>query len=194
MKKILRKNQNGFPRNQFTTSQILTIPRILEGVRAKDLEVTLLFVDFSKSFDSIHRGKMNQMLLAYGHPKETVAAIMMLYKNMKIKVRSPKGDTNFLVIIADVLQGDILVSYLFIIWCDHIFRTSIDQMKENGFTLKKARRRRNPAQTITDADYANDITLLANTLTQAESLHSLEQVAGCTGLNVNVHKMETSPR
>ena len=32
---ILRKNQNGFRRNRSTTSQILTILRILEGVRAK---------------------------------------------------------------------------------------------------------------------------------------------------------------
>ena len=31
---ILRKNQNGFRRNRSTTSQILTIRRILEGVRA----------------------------------------------------------------------------------------------------------------------------------------------------------------
>ena len=55
---ILRKNQNGFRRNRSTTSQILTIRRILEGVRAKNLQTTLLFVDFSKAFDSIHRGKM----------------------------------------------------------------------------------------------------------------------------------------
>ena len=32
---ILRKNQNGFRRNRSTTSQILAICRILEGVRAK---------------------------------------------------------------------------------------------------------------------------------------------------------------
>ena len=32
---ILRKNQNGFRRNRSMTSQILTIPRILEGVCAK---------------------------------------------------------------------------------------------------------------------------------------------------------------
>ena len=34
---ILRKNQNGFRRNRSTTSQILTIRRILKGVRAKNL-------------------------------------------------------------------------------------------------------------------------------------------------------------
>ena len=32
IKKILRKNQNGFQRNQSMTSQILTIHQILEGV------------------------------------------------------------------------------------------------------------------------------------------------------------------
>ena len=82
-----------FRRNRSTTSQILTIRRIHEGVRAKNLQATLIFVDFTKAFDSIHRGKMEQILLAYGIPKETVAAITILYRNTKVKVRSPDGDT-----------------------------------------------------------------------------------------------------
>ena len=53
-KSILRKNQNDFRRNRSTTSQILTIRLILEGVRAKSLQVTILFVDFTKAFDTIH--------------------------------------------------------------------------------------------------------------------------------------------
>ena len=105
---ILRKNQNGFRRNRSTTSQILTIRRILEGVRAKNLQATLIFVDVTKAFDSIHRGKMEQKLLAYGIPKETVAAITILYKNTKVKVRSPDGDTEYFDIVAGVLQGDTL--------------------------------------------------------------------------------------
>ena len=64
IKKILRKNQNGFHRNWSTTSQNLIIHQILEGVRAKNYEATLLFVDFPKAFDSIHRWKMEQILLA----------------------------------------------------------------------------------------------------------------------------------
>ena len=102
---ILRKNQNGFRRNRPTTSQILTIRRILEGVRAKNLQATLIFVDFTKAFDSIHRGKMEQILLAYGIPKETVAAITILYRNTKVKIRSPDGDTEYFDIVAGVLQG-----------------------------------------------------------------------------------------
>ena len=54
IEKILRKNQNGFGEIRSMTSQILTISQILEGVCAKNLKVTLWFVDFSKAFDSIN--------------------------------------------------------------------------------------------------------------------------------------------
>ena len=94
IEKILRKNQNGFRKNRSTTYQILTIRWILEGVCAKNLEATTLFVDFYKAFDCILRGKMEQILLTYGLPKETVVAIMMLYRNTKVKFRSPDGDTD----------------------------------------------------------------------------------------------------
>ena len=80
---------------------------------AKNLEATILFVDFTKAFDSIHRGKMEQILLAYGLPKETVSAIMMLYRNKKVKVRSPDGDTDYFDIVAGALQDDTLVPYIF---------------------------------------------------------------------------------
>ena len=188
---ILRKNQNGFRRNRSTTSQILTIRRILEGVRAKNLQATLLSVDFTKAFDSIHRGKMELILLAYGLPKETVAAIMILYKNTKVKVRSPDRDTEYFDIVAGVLQGDTLAPYLFIICLDYVLRALIDKIRENGFELTKKRSKRYPAKTITDADYADDLALLANTPNQAETLlHSLERAAVGIGLHVNAHKTE----
>ena len=167
---ILRKKQNGFRRNRSTTSQILTIRRILEGVRAKNLQATLLFVDFTQAFDSIHRRKMEQILLAYGLPKETIAAITILYRNTKVKVRSPDGDTEYFDIVAWVLQGDTLAPYLRIICLDYVLRTSIDKIRENGFELTKKRSRRYPAKTIIDADYADDIALLANTPNQAETV------------------------
>ena len=185
---ILTKNQNGFRRNRSTTSQILTIRRILEGVRAKNLQATLIFVDFTKAFDSIHRGKMEQILLTYGIPKETVAAITILYRNTKVKVRSPDGDTEYFDIVAGVLQGDTLAPYFFIICLDYVLRTSIDKIKENDFELMKKRSRRYPATTITDAD---GIAILANTPDQAETLlHSLERAAASIGLYVNAHKTE----
>ena len=116
---------------------------------------------------------------------------MILYKNTKVKVRSPDGDTDYFDIVASELQGDKLAPHLFIICLDYVLWMSVDKMKENGFKLAKERSRRYPTQTITDADFADDIALLANTLAQAETLlHSLERAAAGIGLYVNADKTE----
>ena len=118
---------------------------------------------------------MEQILLAYGIPKKTVAAVTILYRNAKVKVDSPGGDTDYFNIVAGVLQGDTLAPYL----------------KENGFDLTKKRSRRYPAKIVTDADYADDLVILANTPAQAETLpHSQERAAAGIGLHVNAHKTE----
>ena len=131
---------------------------------------------------------MEQILLAYSLPKETVAAITILYKNTKVKVRSLDGDTEYFDSVAGVLQGDTLVRYLFIICLDYVLRTSIDKIRETGFELTTKRSRRYPAKTITDANYTDDIVILANMPNQAETLlHSLERAASMsmhTKLNI----------
>ena len=114
---------------------------------------------------------------------------MMLYRNTKVKDRSPDGYTDYFDIVVGVLQGDTLAPYLFIICLDYVLRTSIDKIKENGFKQIKERSRRYLAKTITDADYADDIALLANTTAQTQ-LHSLERADAGIGLHVSAHKTE----
>ena len=84
-----------------------------------------------------------------------------------------------------------MIPFPFFICLDYVLRTSVDKIKENGFKLTKERSRRYPAKTITDADYADDITLLANAPAQAKTLlHSREWAATGIGLHVNAHKTE----
>ena len=74
---------------------------------------------------------------------------------------------------------------------NHLPRTSMDKMKDNSFKLTKERSRRYRVQTITDADHADDIALLARTPVQALSqLLSLEGTVVGRGLHINEHKME----
>ena len=77
-------------------------------MQKKNIEATIFFVNFTKAFDSIHSGKREQIQLAYSLPKETIATIMMLYRNTEVKLSSPDGNTDYFNIIAGVLQGDIL--------------------------------------------------------------------------------------
>ena len=116
---------------------------------------------------------------------------MILYRNTKMKVRSPDGDTDYFDMVAGVLQVHTLAPYFFIICLDYVLRTSIDKIKENGFELTKKRSRRYPAKTITDTDYADYIAILANASAQAEIvLHSLERASAGISLHVNAHKTE----
>ena len=134
---------------------------------------------------------MEQILQAYGLINETVAAIMILYRNTKMKVRSPDGDTDYFNITAGVLQGDTLAPYLFIICLDYVLRTSIDKIWENGFDQTKKRSRSYPTKAITNSDCSDDIAILANAPAQAETLlHSLERATTGIGLHVNSHKTE----
>ena len=87
---------------------------------------------------------MEQILLAYGIPKETVAAITILYRNTKVKVRSPDGDTKYFDIVAGVLQGDTLAPYLFIICLDYVLRTSIDKIKEKWLRTDEEKKQKIP--------------------------------------------------
>ena len=97
--------------------------------------------------------------------------MMMLYN----------GDTDFFDIVAGVLQRYVLV--LFIVWQDYALWTSADLFNENSFTFKKISIRY-LAEKMTDADYENNFTLLANTPARAESLHSLKEVLAFTGTQI----------
>ena len=57
--------------------------------------------------------------------------------------------------------------------------------------MTKKRSRRYPAKTITNANSADGIVILANTPNQAETLlHSLERAAAGIDLHINAHKTE----
>ena len=84
-------DQIGFLTNRSTLGQIITIGRILEGIKS-----TLLLVDFSKAFDSMHQVKIWKKLLEHGIPKEKVDAFMILYYKTPSVVSSSVRNTELL--------------------------------------------------------------------------------------------------
>ena len=133
---LLRTAQNGFRSKRTTVGQIVALRRLLEGVRANNLSCVLTFIDFRKAFDTIHRGKLMEILRAYGVPEKMVSAIVATYSQTWAKVRTPDGDTESFEILAGVLQGDTLAPFLFIVALDYALRCAIDGREEElGFTL-----------------------------------------------------------
>ena len=73
----------------------------------------------------------------------------------------------------------------------------MDKNKEKGILLKAENGRRHPAQYLTDLDFADDLGLLSEQVSDAESLlQSLEDAASLVGLYCNESKtkfISTSP-
>ena len=161
MEPILRINQNGFRPERGTVSHILALRRILEGIRDKKLPATLVFVDFSKAFDSIDRDNMFEILKSYGVPERMLQLIISIYyttvNKTTARVTSPDGDSLWFRILAGIMQGDTLAPYLFIIVLDFALSKALEGKEDLGFTLAPRRSRRHPAKTITDLDYADDL-------------------------------------
>ena len=188
---LLRKNQNGFRAGRSTLSQILALRRIIEEITNCNKEAVFIFVDFSKAFDSIDRNKMFDILSLYGIPMFIIEAIKVLYTSTSSTILTPDGETEPIDILAGILQGDTLAPFLFIIVLDYVLRKSLDINNENGFQLHPRKSSRNPSVHLTDADFADDIALISNSIQSAQILlNSLEKAANCVGLYLNDTKTE----
>ena len=189
MEVLLRDNQNGFRAGRSTTSHILTLRRLLEGAKSRNLPAVLLFIDFKKAFDSIHRGTMLKILKAYGIPEILVNLIAILYTGTKAQVLTPDGITELFDILAGVLQGDTLAPYIFVIVVDYCMHIALDAHPELGFTLTPARSRRVKSVHCSDVEFADDIGLIADSIEDMQKiLTNVETAANAVGLHMNVGK------
>ena len=189
---LLRGNQAGFRPGKSTTSQILALRRILEGVQQKDLTAVLVFVDFCKAFDSINHATMFEILRAYGIPPNMLDAIKLTYNNLRARIKTTEGNTDYFRMFAGVMQGDTLAPYLFVIVLDYAMRKAITgREKEFGLTLQHRQSSRHPEQSICDLDFADDIVLLSNEIEQARKLlQSVQRECRGVGLELNAKKTE----
>ena len=98
---------------------------------------------------------------------------------------TPDGEINFFEITASVSQEDTLAPYLFIVALDYgLQKTTKDTL--TSFMLEKTQVSRKPAVYITDADFADDLTLISNYMEQDQLLLlRLEMAAGNIGLHEN---------
>ena len=119
---------------------------------------------------------MKQIFLAYGLHKETAAAIVMLYKNTKVKVQSPDEDAHFFDIVTGVLPKP---------------RTlNVDRFNERKWLYTGKGKKQTIPRTN---DYGRRLRLWHSSsgkyTPQAHILlHSLEKAADAKGLHVKVGK------
>ena len=81
------------------------------------------------------------------------------------------------LLISSQVSSKALAPFLFIIVIDYIMHISVDTMKENGLLYQPRRSSRHTDLFITDADFADDIALLSDSLTNAQALLSALEIS-----------------
>ena len=76
-----RINKSDFRPGSSTVAQTVTLRRLTEGVKAKQLQATITSVDFKKGFNSIHLGNLMEILSVDGVPQKIVDAVSIFYKD-----------------------------------------------------------------------------------------------------------------
>ena len=74
----LRKEQAGYRKGRETTEQVFILRNIIEQVnewQAFKATLSLIFIDFEKAFDSIHRESMWAIMKKYGAPEKIIIII-----------------------------------------------------------------------------------------------------------------------
>ena len=188
---IFRVNQAGFRKERSGIDQIHIISRILAGAIDKQLPIFITFVDFMKAFDSINRLVMFNILRHYGVPLKIVKAIEAIYHHSKSVVLVDGNISEEFNVTTDVLQGDTLALFLFIIVIDYIMKNAqLDHANDEGecgFITNE----RQPATIIHDLEFSDDITLLESTFERAPSqLTKTVEWANKAGLQINTIKTQ----
>ena len=74
---------------------------------------------------------------------------------------------------------------------DYFLQMPLDLNNNQGFQLHPRKSSRNPAVYLTDADFADDIALISDSIINTQTLlNSLESAANCVGLYLKETKTE----
>ena len=156
----LRHNQAGFRTGRSCTQQVFILRRLIKGADDQQLPLSVTFIDFKKTFDSIIRNAMFKVLRHYGIPETLAEAIKTLCINSKIALYAEEFEN-----ATGVLRGDVLASFLFVIMFDFIMKQSEGT---RGFITAPTRSSRYLREVINDLGFADHIAFFENSLEEAQ--------------------------
>jgi hypothetical protein len=187
----LRRGQNGFRPHRGTLTHAIALQMLAERAKYHNLDLTVVFVDFSNAFPSVHFKALRASLESWLVPTNLIDTIMQCYNNHVVLLDLPSGRVEYTV-ETGVLQGDTLAPYLFVLLLDSVFdaainpRLGIPLVPERFGTARTRGTLDLSNDYVTELAFADDVALPARTIRDAEQqLHNFQRVARTVGLEMN---------
>lgn len=182
----LRNAQAGFRSGRSCVDQINTLRIIIEQVNEYQNNLHLVFVDFSKAFDTLIHRNIWEALERKGIPAKLINLIKAQYINFKCRILHNGNLSDPILCQSGVRQGCILSPLLFLIVLDEVLATTMDGKKTGiQWSLRSN-------DHLEDLDFADDIALLSQKRSSMQAkLTSLSENAKKVGLNINISKTKS---
>ena len=182
VEKVLRDEQHGFRQNRSCCDLIFSLRVLLDESNEWQVQLLIVFIDFLKAFDSIHRGTIWKILVHYGIPTKIVNIIKALYHDIMCAVQTEGGLTEWFSVQSGVRQGCILSPLLFAIVIDFVLRGC---SFSGGIQL-------NPLRELNDGDFADDVALITHDPEDMQrNINELGRMANAVGLSINANKTKS---
>ena len=160
MDKRLCQDQAGFRKGKSCIDHIFVLRQIQEQSHEWNSSFYVVFVDFEKAFDSLHRPSLWKILRHHGIPQKLANIIHALYENFKFRVIHNNQLTEPLRVDTSVNEVSILSPVL--------FATAVDWLMQAVCLGRRQGTLRTLTTVLEDLDYADGIDLVSRKHQDAE--------------------------
>ena len=174
--------QAGFGKGRGIKDQIVNIHWIIKKAREFQKNICFCFIDYAKAFDCVDHNKLWKILKEMGIPDHLTCLLRNLYAGHEATVRTAHETTDWFQIGKGLNQGCILSPCLFNLYAEYIMRSAGVDEAQAGI--------KNAWRNISNLRFADDMTLMAESEEELESL--LMKVKECekAGLKLSIQKMK----
>ena len=197
---ILPESQCGFRSSRSTIDMVFTLRQLQEKAIEQNRHLYMVFIDFTKAFDTVNRECLWSLLHRYGCPEGIISLISQLHTGMTAQVSLNGTLSEQFPVNQGVKQGCVLAPSLFSIYLSAVLelcpqhggvylRTRTDGKLYNASRLK--------AKTLTrtvcarELLYADDSAMVSHSETELQGmLDAFHSAAQSLGLTINTKKTE----
>ena len=185
---LINGNQAGFRKNHSTIDNLFILKSLIDLVQVDKKKLYCCFIDFKQAFDSVWRVGLWRKLQNEKINGKCFNVIYNLYNNIKSKIVTKEGSSDFFYCLNGVRQGENLSPFLF-----SIFLNDLENFLSNQ-NVSGAKRETNIDQAniylkLFILLYADDTVLFSETPNDfQEALNCFKDYCDNWKLKINVEK------